>query len=108
MGLKESELWSKVDSLTDKITDLQKQKTKVLQEIAESTCPFKVGQTLIGSRGLAGTGVVVHEIVPPAYPSKTNRWEITTFALTKSGEVSKRVVSFSEWGAEDNELKVKS
>jgi hypothetical protein len=83
-------------------------KQKALQDIAVKSCPFKVGQTLVGIRGLAGTGVVVHEVIPPAYPSKTNRWEITTFALTKSGEVSKRVVSFSEWGAKDNELKVKS
>lgn len=53
------------------------------------------------NKGLGLVGLVVQEIVAPKFFGAKNRWEVVCYAIAKSGEVTKRTVSFEEDQAED-------
>lgn len=89
-------LFKEANSLSVEIEALQASRQAVLQNIAELTCPFKVGDTIITDAGLGVNGLVVQEITPPIAPSKDNRWAVVTFALSKAGEITRRSVTLSE------------
>lgn len=78
------------------------------QAVAEAACPFKVGDIVITNRGLGKDGLQVFKVTSPTYPSHGNLWAIDTYALTKTGEVSRRVVGLDQYRAEGDGIRIKA
>lgn len=94
-------LFKKAQELTEAILKLESEKADVYQKVAELTCPYKVGQTLITKEGIGQNGLVIQSIVAARTPTPENRWGLQTFALSKSGELTRRSVLVeedSQWG----------
>lgn len=87
-------LMRKSDSLSEEIKKLTSQLYDVNLEIAQRTCPFKVGDILKANVGLGLQGVIVKEVTPPQIPAGGHRWVIRTNAITKDGRESNRGVSY--------------
>lgn len=107
MSTSVKDLWDDAEGLKAKITTLQHDLDELHKAIAAATCPFKVGDILVGKYGLAVTGVQVTGILPSKFPCDTNQWMIETVALSKAGVPTRRIVTFEEWDITDNELRVK-
>lgn len=95
MGKKE-ELVSSLAYADKEIAEAQAQRVSILQQLAELTCPYKIGQKLKTNRGLGINGLVVDSITPPLYPRDGNWWQVNTFAISKAGEVTRRNVGITE------------
>lgn len=88
------DLMRRSDVIGQEMISLVEQKYAVDLEIANRTCPFKVGDTLKANVGLGVQGVIVKEIAPPQTPAGDHRWVIRTNAITKDGRESNRGVSY--------------
>ena len=91
-------MMAEATDIGDDIEKLKEAQTKVYQRIADKTCPYKVGQTIITQTGLGKHGLKIDKIVPATYPSMDNKWGMETFALSKAGEVTRRGVLILEMG----------
>lgn len=87
------EHFDKVAKLTERIKKLEAERSGIRHEIARLTCPFKVGQIVTTTRGLGLTGLCIDAIVPPTVQTPANAWALETFALSKTGEVTRRSVT---------------
>ncbi len=83
-------------ALTEVISELQGKCHALYLAVSKATCPYAVGDVLQTNKGLGTVGLVLQEIVAPVNPSKMNRWAISTFAMSKTGEVTKRAVGVDE------------
>lgn len=88
------DLMRRSDVIGQEMTALVVQKYAIDLEIANRTCPFKVGDTLRANVGLGVQGVIVKEIIPPTFPAGDHRWVVKTNAITKDGRESNRGVSY--------------
>lgn len=80
----------------------------VAQTVAELACPFKVGDLVLTNRGLGKDGLQVFKVTSPQYPHDGNLWAVDTYALTKTGEVSRRVVGLDQYHAERDGIRPKT
>lgn len=92
---------------------MREQVQETLEKIAEvelklavQACPFKVGQRLKTNKGLGLTGLLVQEIASAKEFSKENRWMVVCVAISKAGEVTKRVCTISECESVELEMRV--
>jgi hypothetical protein len=93
----EVQLFAQAHELEEHIAKLKKRQAGIFLQIATQSCPYKPGDKLTTNQGLGKVGLVVHEVISPAFPKETNRWAIQTYAISKSGEVTRRVVGIEEW-----------
>ena len=89
-------MFEQLDSLDAEIKALKEKRAVICTEIALATCPYKVGEVVFSNSGLGTNGLLIHDIKAPVYTSKSNRWDIHTFAISKDGTVSQRAKSVSE------------
>lgn len=94
------DLIASVESLTEQINRLASDRDGLYQQIADQTCPYKVGQVIQTDQGLGKVGLKIHEVVFPPKPEHGNWWQLDCFALSKAGEVTKRYVSLMQKDAE--------
>lgn len=94
-------LFKQIDDLNEQIRAKTAERDALYQQLAEATCPYKVGQTIYTSRGIGQNGLVIQDITSPRFASTTNRWAMGTFAISKAGAVTRRAVLVeenSQWG----------
>lgn len=111
MGTKTKEiniLMSDISAQEELIRSLQEQVAEQRVAVAQLACPYKVGQTVWLDRGLGKDGLKIDKLVAPRSQSELNLWAIETFALTKAGEVSRRVVTVEQWQAKMDNLRTTS
>ena len=89
------------ENIKQKIAELKKELEEKELWLAVHHCPYVPGMKLKTNKGLGLVGLVVQEIIAPKFFGSKNRWEVVCYAIAKSGEVTKRTVSFEEDQAED-------
>lgn len=102
----EEALWDKASALEAQINALTTALAGIQTDIAQESCPYKVGQRITTDRGLGKGGLEVVGICPPMFPTRHNRWEIQTVALSIKGEVTNRPVGLTEAIIETMTVKV--
>lgn len=92
-------LLAAADAQLQVIANAQAARRDYLTQVSKSCCPYKEGQVLMHSAGLGVNGLLVNEIVAVEEirnPGNANRWAVQTWALSKTGEVTKRSVYVDE------------
>lgn len=98
---KQSDKFDKASAIEKQIAALNNDLAAVYQEIANDSCPYKPGQTIVTAKGLGQQGLAIQAIIAPKFPRPGNTWALDTFAVSKSGEVTRRAVLVEEdwqWG----------
>lgn len=91
------DLFLAAEELKDRADLLMLDRASVLLQLAQRTCPYKVGDYLRLNRGLGVGGLVVEEIRACDFPAFNNRWAIQTCGVSKDGSVSRRTLLLTEW-----------
>lgn len=94
-----SKLEEEALNLTHQINKLLSDRDDLYQQIAELSCPYKVGDKVFTNSGLGVNGLKVVGIVVPSPRLDRNRWALDTLAYSKSGELTRRSVLITHYAA---------
>lgn len=86
------DLLIKSRDLNEQINKLYEERAAVHLELAQLTCPFKVGDTIVTASGLGVKGLQIHAIVAPVAVHTGNTWAVDTWSLSKEGLPTQRGV----------------
>lgn len=90
-------LIAQASDLKDRADLLMLERKGVLEKLAQTVCPYKVGDFIRMNRGLCLKGGEVVGVAPATFPSAECRWEIQVRAMTSNGTTTGEVLTVSEW-----------